>query len=128
MRNRTRALLAGGAAAALTAATAITGSTGAQAAAGCPTGWGSLGKGTRAMAAATVENVRAGRHACFDRLVVDVEGKARGAYDARYVGAVHADGSGHRVPLRGGADLQVVVRAPAYDSSGAVTYRPADRR
>ena len=64
-----------------------------------------------------VNDVRAGRHACFDRLVVDLGGQdvRFGSYDVRYVPLVHADGSGAAVPLRGGADLQVVLRAPAYD-------------
>ena len=129
MNNRTRARLATCAAAVLTVGTAITGGTGAQASAGCTTGWGSLSKGSRAMAAATVEGVRSGRHACFDRLVVDLDGKApRAAFDARYVRSVRADGSGHVVPLRGRAYLQLVVRAPAYDERGRATYVPANRR
>jgi hypothetical protein len=41
---------------------------------------------------------------------------------------VRSDGSGALVPLRGGARLSVVVRAPAYDSSGRATYQPASRR
>ena len=80
------------------------------------------------MSSGTIQDVRGGRHACFDRLVVDVRGKVGRAYDVRYVRAVHADGSGQRVPLRGGAFLQVVVRAPAYDQQGRATYRPANRR
>ena len=43
------------------------------------------------MTTAEIVDVRAGRHACFDRLVVDVAGN---------------------VPLRGGAFLQVLVKAP----------------
>lgn len=126
MKRITRALVAG-----VTAclATAGSGLSGASAATACPQGWGSLAEGTPAMSRATVEDVRAGRHSCFDRLVVDLSGPARGAYDVRYVPAVHAEGSGSLVPLRGAADLQIVVRAPAYDSeTGAATYRPADRR
>jgi hypothetical protein len=75
----------------------------------------------------TVTGVRGGRHACFDRLVVDLRGPAP-AYLVRYVDRVTEDGSGRVVPLRGGARLQVTVFAPAYDASGRLTYRPANRR
>jgi len=75
----------------------------------------------------TLTNVRAGRHECFDRMVVDLRGGKAG-YDVRYVRAVHEDGSGRPVPLRGAADLQVVVRAPAYDDRGRPTYAPKNRR
>ena len=105
-----------------------TATSGAQAATTCPTGWGSLAESQPVHSTGSVTGVRSGRHACFDRLVVDVAGPASG-YDVRYVPVVRADGSGFAVPLRGGADLQVVVRAPAYDSdTGRATYRPADRR
>ena len=36
------------------------------------------------------------------------------------------DGSGAPVPLAGGAFLQVVVHAPAYDANGNLTYDPAN--
>ncbi|WP_324276082.1 AMIN-like domain-containing (lipo)protein [Blastococcus brunescens] len=77
-----------------------------------------------------VNDVRAGRHACFDRLVVDLGGQDTtfGSYDVRYVPLVSEDGSGRAVPVRGAADLQIVVRAPAYDPRGAATFTPADRR
>lgn len=122
-----RRALGAGAAAVLVAAG--TGATGAQATTGCPSGWGSMPRAGQAHAAGPVTAVRAGRHACFDRLVVDVAAPARGAYDVRYVPEVRADGSGFRVPVRGAADLKVVVRAPAYDSAtGRLVFRPADRR
>jgi hypothetical protein len=78
----------------------------------------------------TILDVRAGQHACFDRLVVDLGGRdlVFGSYDVRYVPVVAQDGSGEAVPVRGAADLQVVVRAPAYDiGTGEPTYQPADR-
>jgi hypothetical protein len=76
-----------------------------------------------------LNGIRAGRHACFDRLVFDVGGQDTtfGSYDVRYVPGVEAEGSGDPVPVRGGAVLQVVVKAPAYDEHG-VTYRPTDLR
>jgi hypothetical protein len=93
----------------------------------CPTGWGSLPEANSRMTSAPVTNVRSGRHACFDRLVVDIRGKAPG-YDVRYVKNVYTDGAGFLVPLRGGAKLQLVVRAPAYDDAGKPTYKPANSR
>ena len=90
----------------------------------CPRGWGSLPEANSRMTQAPVTAVRTGRHACYDRLVFDLRGRAPG-YDVRYVGTVYQDGSGFRVPLRGGAKLQIVVRAPAYDiSTGKPTYTP----
>ncbi len=96
----------------------------------CGIYWGSLAKtnGT-AMATGTLTNVRSGRHTCFDRLVLDVaDVPGRLTYDVRYVSTVRADGSGAPVALRGGADLRVIVRAPAYNNHGVPTYRPADQR
>jgi hypothetical protein len=93
----------------------------------CPAGWGSLPKGNNRYSAASLTNVRTGQHACFDRIVFDVAGKAPG-YSVRYVSNVFQDGSGQLVPLRGGAKLELVVRSPAYDSAGRPTYRPANNR
>jgi len=118
--------------AAAIAAPAVTGSataprTVSASTASCPTGWGSLPEANSRMTLAPVTNVRTGRHACFDRLVVDIRGKAPG-YDVRYVTDVTQDGSGFVVPLRGGAKLQLVVRAPSYDDAGKPTYKPAKAR
>ena len=41
-------------------------------------------------------------------------------------GQVVAPGSGNIVAVRGGAKLQVTINAPAYDSQGRPTYRPAN--
>lgn len=97
------------------------------ASASCPRGWGSLPEVNSRMVQSPVTNVRTGRHTCYDRLVVDIRGRAAG-YDVRYVKNVFTDGAGHLVPLRGGAKLQVVVRAPAYSSTGAATYTPKNGR
>lgn len=104
--------------------------TAAQAAPYCGITWGSLAKSSTATVNAPAPpgrlvNVRSGRHACFDRLVLDVDGELHG-YDVRYVSLVRQDGSGAVVPTAGGARLQVVVRAPAYDEDGDATYAPAD--
>jgi len=92
----------------------------------CPRGWGSLPEANSRMVQSPITNVRTGRHACFDRLVVDLRGRAPG-YDVRYVRNVYSDGSGFLVPLRGGAKIQIIVRAPAYDAY-RTTYRPANQR
>lgn len=96
----------------------------------CGIAWGSLPEVTDASDAEMVNGVRAGRHACFDRLVVDLGGEDTtfGSYDIRYVPVVAEDGSGRAVPVRGAADLQIILRAPAYDRGYHPTYLPADRR
>ncbi|MET0728311.1 MAG: hypothetical protein ABWZ76_08450 [Acidimicrobiales bacterium] len=78
----------------------------------CGQRWGSLPEIATAGSTGEVVNVRAGRHACFDRLVLDVEGHL-GGYFVQYVDVVRHDGSGDPVPLRGGARLQVTATAPA---------------
>jgi hypothetical protein len=92
----------------------------------CGIRWGSLAKDAGPMSGAHLTGVRAGRHACYDRLVLDLDGRAPG-YSVSYVAQVTQDGSGFVVPLRGGAKLQVVARAAAYDDSGRPTYRPANQ-
>ncbi|MCW2678652.1 MAG: hypothetical protein JWM62_53 [Frankiales bacterium] len=84
----------------------------AASAATCRTSWGSTPETRSTGSTGQLTNIRAGRHACFDRLVLDVSGDARG-YFVRYVDQVRRDGSGAAVPLRGGAHLEVVVTAPA---------------
>lgn len=95
-------------------------------AATCAVMWGSLAKIRTATTTAPLTNVRAGRHTCYDRLVADFSAAADG-YAVRYVDRVRMDGSGQVVPLRGGAKLEIVVQAPAYDDAGNLTYTPANR-
>lgn len=95
----------------------------------CGITWGSLPEshlvGTTN---ASLTNVRAGRHACFDRLVIDVRNDIHG-YDVRYVSQVRTEATGVPVPVRGAADLQVVAYAPDYNVlTGQLTYRPANRK
>lgn len=80
----------------------------------CGIDWGSLPKEAGPLVPGPVTNARAGQHECYDRLVIDLKGKAPG-YAVEYVPQVTQDGSGDVVPLRGGAKLQISVRAPAYD-------------
>jgi hypothetical protein len=96
----------------------------AAAAASCAVTWGSLPKSSAPMTARQIRHARAGQHACFDRFVVDLNGYGPGAtgYDVRYVDQVTQDGSGQIVPLRGGAKLQIVIKAPAYDPSGELVW------
>lgn len=109
--------------------TAPTATPAATAASYCGIEWGSLPKpGGSTYSQGQVTDVRSGQHPCFDRLVVDVDSpQDELSYDVRYVDTVHEDGSGKEVPLRGGAALQVVVRAPAHDEDGRPTYDPEDR-
>lgn len=96
----------------------------------CGITWGSLEKTATAppsTGASVVRNVRAGEQPCYDRMVIDLSRRARTAI-VTYVPNVYMDGSGELVPLRGGAKLQIVVRAPAYDENGRPTYLPADPR
>ncbi len=108
-----------------TALVALVAAPPAASAAYCGITWGSLSKSHPRMVAGPLTNVRAGRHTCYDRLVVDL-GRTRSGYLVRYVTNVHEDGSGAVIPLRGGAKLEIIVRAPAYDSNGNGTYHPTN--
>ncbi|GAA1577772.1 hypothetical protein GCM10009789_34060 [Kribbella sancticallisti] len=94
---------------------------------GCAAGWGSLPEASKTPGRAAVQNVRTGRHACFDRLVVDLGGRSTG-YQVAYVPVVIQDGSGAEVPTRGNAVLRIAVEAPAYDAAGRPTYRLKNQR
>lgn len=94
----------------------------------CGIYWGSTAKSDAGSASdASLLNARSGEHGCFDRLVLDVRGELDG-YDVRYVSQVYTEGSGAAVPVRGGADLRIVIRVPVYDDAGHVTFRPDDPR
>ncbi|RBY94280.1 hypothetical protein DQ244_02800 [Blastococcus sp. TBT05-19] len=95
----------------------------------CGITWGSTAKTATTGDREMVHDVRAGRHQCFDRLVIDLNGQDTrfGSYDVSYVAGVREDGSGRSVPVRGAADLQVVIGAPAYDEHGDATYAPPSR-
>jgi hypothetical protein len=93
--------------------------------AGCPTGWGSLPEASTWQGVGHLTNVRTGRHACFDRIVFDIDGKPSW-YDVRYVAEVSTVGEGKPIPLRGGAKLQIVLLTPSYDDTNHYTYNPAN--
>lgn len=106
------------------AATAVTVPTATPAASCATVYWGSLPKTVSTHSdTATVNNVRTGRHTCYDRLVIDLSGKKVG-YSVRYVSNLYRDGSGQKVNLTGGAKLAISVYAPAYNTSGQATYSP----
>ena len=132
IRHTLAATLAAGSLLALAPAAATASTTQAptasSAATACPTDWGSLAKSAGAITTGSVTAYRAGRHACYDRLVVDTTGSTAG-YSVGYVSTVTAEGSGKPVPVAGGARLQVttlksVTRAPAMPSvAGFTTFR-----
>jgi len=93
-------------------------------AASCAVTWGSLPESSASMTTRQIRHARAGEHTCYDRLVVDLNGYGTAAtgYDVRYVDQVTRDGSGQLAPLRGGAKIQIVIKAPAYDPSGQLVW------
>ena len=111
-RRGARAIAALAAGAAMVAAPAASGAGTATAAPYCGITWGSLAKTSPPLTVGGVHGVRAGRHACFDRLVLDMTGRAPG-FDVRYVATVRSDGSGFPVPVAGGARLAVVAHKGA---------------
>jgi len=94
----------------------------------CGLRWGSLqkqiGRGP-GFPPSPLVGVRAGRHACFDRLVFDHDGVIAGGA-VRYVSRVTTEAVGDPVPLRGGAFLQIVLYAPTNDLDGRPTFSPRD--
>ncbi|MFI7672184.1 hypothetical protein [Actinophytocola sp. NPDC049390] len=64
--------------------------------------------------------VRVGRHDCYDRVVLDVNGPSDVGYTVGYVPVVTADGSGEPVPVAGKAALAVIAHVPpqGLDDSG----------
>jgi len=91
--------------------------------------WGSLPKDVAASGPTeTISNLRTGRHECYDRLVVDIKGSGPVGYDVRYVDNVFTEGRGSLIALAGGAKIQIIARAPAYDiNTGMITYSPIDQ-
>jgi hypothetical protein len=117
-------LIAGGAALAMTLTVAFAGV--AVATEGyCGISWGSTTKTNEHHVSDPITTVRAGHHECFDRFVVEVacaqSPSCAPGYRVSYVPAVHSEGEGRPLALRGDADLQVTVLAPAYDAQGRPT-------
>jgi|tagenome__1003787_1003787.scaffolds.fasta_scaffold20983671_4 hypothetical protein len=93
----------------------------------CGITWGSLDKSSTGGSGGYLDDVRAGQHACYDRLVIDIYGAPSfSSWNVGYVQQVTEDASGKPVPLRGGAFLQIAVHAPDYTPNGTLTYVPAN--
>ena len=98
----------------------------------CGITWGSLAKvGSPVLDPAPgvdVAGLRAGRHDCYDRLVIDLRGsRSFDRYDVRYVQQFTSQFSGLPVAVRGGAVLAITVRADVLsDSTGRPLFVPAD--
>lgn len=76
-------------------------------------GWSTLEDSTAInMVQSTIDNVRIGRHDCFDRIVVDVDTIEDVGFHARYVPVVRQFGSGFPVPVAGEVAIELVVDAP----------------
>ena len=100
-------------AAALPAASAAT--VAASRPAACAVHWGTNAKhrGSDATVRTPVRAVRAGRHGCFDRLVIDLGAGPRPSFSAQYVRHIVAQGSGRVLHVRGHARILINVRGPA---------------
>jgi hypothetical protein len=69
-------------------------------------------------------DIRVGRHATYDRVVLDFRGAAPGAAATRWVARLTADPSDRPIPLPGKRFLVVVEQnAAAHDAAGHGTYR-----
>lgn len=92
-----------------------------------PRQWGTSTKaaGPEAPIQAEIYSVRTGRHddQCYDQITFDINGYGPVSYVARYVRVVGADASDQPVPVKGGAALQVTIRAPDFASSGHQPWR-----
>lgn len=79
----------------------------------CGITWGSGPKSDPTMGKGEIDNVRTGRHECFDRVVINIDGPPAG-YSVQYVPQVLSDPKGDTVNVPGGAKLQVVIRHPSF--------------
>jgi hypothetical protein len=95
----------------------------------CGIAWGSTAERTPVGSGGEITDVRAGRHDCYDRLVIDLRGSTNApATTVAYVGEVRQDPSDRPVGLRGGAFLQITVQSPDHTPDHVLTYDPTDRR
>jgi hypothetical protein len=67
-------------------------------------------------------NIRGGRHATFDRVVLDFSGPVPATPTSQWVRTLVADASGQRVPLPGNKFLRVVGHSAAASLGGRSTY------
>ena len=94
----------------------------------CSVEWGSITEAAPGTSRAPLVGVRAGRHACFDRLVLDLGGPVPPGYDVRYTDGFTAIGSGRPTPAPGGAILTGTVASPGrdVDLDATVPWRAGD--
>lgn len=92
----------------------------------CEVIWGSLSKGGIPLPGPPLFDIRAGRHRCFDRLVIDVRGPVQESR-VEYVPGVTGLATGDPIPVRGGAFLSVIAGATDHDQNGQPTYPWAGR-
>ena len=90
----------------------------------CGITWGSTAKASGPLSSAPLVAVRTGRHTCWDRVVFEFNGTAKG-YSVRYSSPILTEGEGvNLVPYTaGGAHLWVTLRAPAYDANHVATIQ-----
>lgn len=105
----------------LTGAGAVPAAAAAPRATACETGWGSMAKsapGSMAMTA-SLTDVRTGRHACYDRMVIDIPGMTTAdpaLYWVQYVPGFAHPPSQTGIPVKGGAVIEIEFTAPVDDS------------
>jgi hypothetical protein len=122
-----RKLLAGLTTVAVLTTVALVTPAAAQAGSWCGIRWGSLDKASSTGGGSPLINVRAGRHQCYDRLVLDFRGPGSSAARVGYVPAVPYQARDGSLALRGGAFLNIVLLTTSYDiNTGASTYTPAN--
>ena len=79
------------------------------------------------MSTAAVTNVRAGQHYCFDRLVIDLKGKAKATTSATFP-KWPRKGRASRSSSVAGHSCSSMINSPAYDNAtGKATFTPANR-
>lgn len=122
----TTALLAGVGLVTSTAGAAVAAPVASRSAPACNLHWGTGAKHAGVMVQAQVRAVRVGKHACFDRLVIDIGKGAKPGYNARYVRQIVQDPSGMVIPVRGHAKLLITVMAPAAPSFPANNHHLAN--
>lgn len=75
----------------------------------CGIYWGSLPKSSDApLSNAQLTGVRTGRHDCYDRMVIDVQGPV-GGYTVNYVQGTPAPGNPNGLYARGGTNLVIFI-------------------
>jgi hypothetical protein len=88
----------------------------------CGSAFSTAAKHVNRMVQSKVLTVRAGRHACFDRLVIDIGRGREPGFRVRYVKQIISDPSGMVLHVRGDAKLLITIQAPAGPG-----YRPNAR-